>query len=78
MNMPLARLTGWNDEDDDSFSAVGWTNYPDDGSVDDADELASDLVVSIEVVTEIPSALGGVVSQSPSQEEDIHNETCCG
>lgn len=76
--MLLVSFSGRSDEDDDSFSTVGWTNYPDDGSLDDADELASDLIVSIEVVTEIPFALGGVVSQSPSQEEDIHNETCCG
>jgi hypothetical protein len=74
MNMPLALFTGWDNEDDDSFSAVGWTNYPDDGSIDDPAELVSDLVVSIQVVEEIPSVLGDGVSQSPSQEEDLHND----
>ena len=74
--MPLALFTGWDDEDDDSFSAVGWTNYPDDGSIDDPTELVSDLIVSIQVVEEIPSVLGDGVSQSPLQEEDLHNGTC--
>lgn len=72
--MPLALFPGRSDEDDDSFSAVGWTNYPDDGSVDDSAELTNDLVVSIQVVEEIPSVLSDGISRSPLQEENLHND----
>ena len=68
--MPLAPFPGRSDEDDDSFSTIGWTNYPDDGSVDDPDELVNDPVVSMQVVEESSSVLSDGVSPSPSQHED--------